>query len=138
MRTIVAVLIGISMQASIANAESIEPRAQVEALIAQLRTDKLDGFLEKAFAGSLVAKQKPMQIDAMSGQAKAALQFYGKLTDYELLETEDLGKSLRRIKWMTKHKDDMPLFWNAIYYRRHGKWEPLTLIFFDNPIQAGI
>lgn len=138
MRIIAALVVVTSLLAVAAHAQSPEPRAQVESLVTQLRVGKLDGLLEKAFAGGLVAKQKPMQIEAMSGQAKAALQFYGKLTDYEILETENLGKSLTRIKWMTKHNDDMPLFWNAIYYRRNGKWEPLTLIFFDNPIQAGI
>jgi len=46
----------------------------------------------------------------MDGQAKSAFEFYGRPTTYEIVETKKMGSSLIRMKWITKHKDDVPCF----------------------------
>jgi len=132
---IIALAVAVGL-ASSARAQSKEPAAQVEALVHQMQSGKSDGVFMQFFAGSLLAKQKPTEIRAMDGQAKAALEFYGKPVAYELLDAQKIGASLVRMKWITKHKDDSPLFWNALFYRRQGKWEPLNVVFFDDPTKA--
>jgi hypothetical protein len=117
--------------------ESKEPTAQVEGLVQRLESGKTEGVFVDFFAGSLVAEQKEMQVRAMDAQAKAAFEIYGKPTDYELTETNKMGNSLVRIKWITKHKNGVPLFWNGLFYRRNDKWEPLSVVFFDDPTKAG-
>ena|ERR1035437_1068660 len=137
MRTLILTIVAASCLASVALAESKEPTAQVETLVKRLETGKLDGVFADFFTGSLVGQQKEMQVRAMDGQAKAAFEFYGRATDHEIVETKKMGNSLVRIKWITKHKGDAPLFWNALFYRRNDKWEPLTIVFFDDPDKAG-
>jgi hypothetical protein len=122
---------------AVAFADSIEPTAQIEGLVKRLESGKIEGAFVDFFTGSLVAEQKEMQVRAMDGQAKSAFEFYGRPTDYEITETNKTGKSLVRIKWITKHKGEVPLFWNGLFYRRNNKWEPLTVVFFDDPAKAG-
>jgi hypothetical protein len=137
MKKLILVIFVIGMLFSNAYAESKEPPAQIDGLVKRLQAGKIEGAFVDFFANSLVAEQKEMQIRAMDGQAKAAFDFYGKPTSYEIVETNKMGTSLMRIKWITKHKSETPLFWNGLFYRRNSKWEPINVFFFDDPQKAG-
>jgi hypothetical protein len=137
MKKLILVMLSTGMLFSSAFAESKEPPAQIETLVKRLQTGKIEGAFVDFFDGSLVAEQKEMQVRAMDGQAKAAFDFYGKPASYEIVETNKMGTSLMRIKWITKHKSETPLFWNGLFYRRNSKWEPLHVFFFDDPQKAG-
>ena len=137
MKKIILVMLVAGNLCSTALAESIEPTTQIDMLIKRLQTGKIEGAFVDFFSGSLVAEQKEMQIHAVDGQVKAAMEFYGRPVSYEIVETNKMGSSLMRIKWITKHKSDAPLFWNALFYLRNNKWEPLTIVFFDDPQKAG-
>ncbi len=89
------------------------------------------------FSGSLTAKQKGTELKAMEGQVKAALEFYGPPKSWEIVEAKSLGKDLVNLKLLSKHNDESPLFWNALFYRRNNAWEPLGVYFFDDPRKAG-
>jgi hypothetical protein len=106
-------------------------------LLKTLQARKYDGALVTFFSGSLTAKQKGAELRAMDGQAKAALEFYGPPTSWEIVETKSLGKDLVNLKLLSKHNDDSPLFWNALFYRRNNAWEPVGVYFFDDPRKAG-
>jgi len=114
------------------------PEQQVDALVKQLMSEKRGTAFQDFFSGSLMAEQKPAEVRAMDAQASGAWGFYGAPESYEILEAKEIGKSLIRVKWITKNRGEMPLFWNALFYRRAGKWEPLTMQFFDQPDKAGI
>lgn len=137
MRRIIIVMIMVGSLLSTAFAEPKEPSAQIDVLIKRLQSGKADGALRDFFSGSLMLEQKEAQLRAMDGQAKAAFEFFGKPISYEIVETSKMGTSLVRIKWITKHKNETPLFWNSLFYRRNGKWEPLGIFFFDDPQKAG-
>jgi len=137
MRKLILVVFVVGMLFSTAFAESKEPTAQIEALIKRLQTGKIEGTFVDFFSGTLVAEQKEMQVRSMDGQAKAAFELYGRPSSYEIIETSKMGTSLIRIKWITKHKSEIPLFWNGLFYRRNSKWEPLLLFFYDEPHKAG-
>lgn len=137
MKNLILVMLAIGMLFSTAFAESKEPTAQIEALVKRLQTGKIEGAFVDFFSGSLVAEQKEMQVRAMDGQVKAAFEFYRRPSSYEIVETNKMGTSLMRIKWITKHKSETPLFWNGLFYRRNNKWEPLHVFFFDDPQKAG-
>jgi hypothetical protein len=137
MRKVFLIIFAVGALISTAFAEPKEPNAQIDTLVKRLQSGKIDGAFVDFFSGSLVAEQKEMQIRAVDGQVKAALDFYGKPVSYELVETNKMGTSLIRIKWITKHKSEVPLFWNGLFYRRNNKWEPITVVFFDDPQKAG-
>ena len=137
MRKIFFVMLVVGSLFSTAFAESKEPTAQIDVLVKRLQTGKIEGAFVDFFSDSLVAEQKEMQVRAVDGQIKAALEFYGRPASYEIVETNKMGTSLIRIKWITKHKSDAPLFWNGLFSRRNNKWEPLAVIFFDDPQKAG-
>jgi len=120
-----------------ASAGQNTPEAQIEALIKSLQTGKFQNILHNFFAGSLAAQQKPTELKAMEGQVKAAFEFYGPPMSYEIVDTKKMGRDLVNIKFISKQKDDVPLFWNALFYRRHDQWEPLAVFFFDDPRKAG-
>jgi hypothetical protein len=136
MRLIAALLTTLLATSAIA-ASAKGPEAQIEALMKTLEAGKFDGAMTSFFAGSIAAQQKPTEMRAMDGQAKSGLEFYGAPVSYEIVETKKIGNDLVNIKFLTKHKDDVPLFWNALFYRRHEQWEPLGLVFFDDPRKAG-
>lgn len=113
------------------------PEAQMDAFLGTLQKKKYDGALEAFFAGSLTAQQKSTELKAMGGQVKAAFEFLGPPTSWEVVESKAKGKDLVVLKLISKQKDDAPVFWNAIFYRRLGRWEPMSVFFFDEPIKAG-
>ena len=137
MRFIYALLLLIFLGTSVASAATKDPDAQLTTFLETLRTRKYDGALTNFFTGSLTGQQKTMELKAMDGQVKAALEFYGPPMSWEIVETKKIGKDLVNIKFVSKHKDEMPMFWNALFYRRHEAWEPLGIYFFDDPRKAG-
>jgi hypothetical protein len=139
MRRFLVLFLGVLCLASVASApaRSGTPEKQIAALVDQLKTDKRDTAMQDFFGGSLMAAQKDAAVKAMDAQAKGAWEFYGPPTGYEISEKVEMGKSLVKIKWITRHKDDTPLFWNALFYKRNGAWEPLRVLFFDDPTKAG-
>lgn len=135
---LVAVLLAVLFLASSAFAASTStPEAQMEAFLKTLQEKKYDGALEAFFAGSLALQQKPTELKAMGGQVKAAFEFLGPPVSWEFVETTKMGKDLVTFKLISKQKDDTPVFWNAMFYRRLGTWEPLAVFFFDDPMKAG-
>lgn len=137
MRKVMYVMFAIGILFSIAFAEQKDPTAQIDTMMKRLQTGKIDGVFTDFFSGSLVAEQKELQLRAVDGQVKTAVDVYGRPTSYEIVETTKIGTSLMRIKWLTKHKSETPLFWNGLFYRRNNKWEPLAVVFFDDPQKAG-
>lgn len=114
------------------------PKEQVKQLYDSISEGKPEEGFNRLFADSLLAKQNEMQVKAMGTQAKGAFDFYGPSTAMEFIEEKTLSESLVRLKWITKHKDDSPLFWSALFYRRADQWEPLQIVFYDDPEKAGL
>jgi hypothetical protein len=137
MRFFVAALVGAVIATSSNAASPSTPEAQMEAFLKTLQEKKYDGALESFFAGSLAIQQKPTEMKAMSGQVKAAFEFLGPPTSWEIVETRKMGRDLVVLRLISKQKDETPVFWNAMFYRRLGKWEPLSVFFFDDPLKAG-
>ena len=133
------IVLGLSLFAlSKVSAAEGSPEQQVVALFKQLTSEKRSTAFQDFFGDGLAGKQKPAEIKAMDAQAAAAWQFYGLPESYEIIQRTEIGESLFRIKWLTKHKEEAPLFWSALFYRRSGMWEPFTVLFFDDPHRAGI
>jgi hypothetical protein len=114
------------------------PKEQVTKLNNSISAGKTEEGFSQLFAASLMAKQKEMQVKAMGTQAKGAFDFYGPPSGIEFIEEKTLSESLMKLKWITKHKDDSPLFWSALFYKRADKWEPLQIVFYDEPAKAGL
>ena len=114
------------------------PKEQVTKLNNSISEGKTEEGFSYLFAASLTAKQKEVQVKAMGSQAKGAFDFYGAPTAIEFIEEKTLSESLMKLKWITKHKDDSPLFWSALFYKRANKWEPLQIVFYDDPTKAGL
>lgn len=137
MRILLSVIFAIFCIVTVAIGEPQEPTVRVEALVKRIQSDKSDGALIDFFANSLMGEQKPNELRALDVQVKSALEIYGRAIAYEIVETKKIGSSLIRIKWLTKHKREAPLFWTSLFYRRNEKWEPINLFFFDDPNKAG-
>lgn len=114
------------------------PEQQVDALFKQLSSENRGTALQDLFAGTLLSIQKPAEVRAMDAQARGAWEFLGPPESYEILERREIGKSVFRIRWLTKHRDELPLFWSAVFFVRGGKWEALSLVYVDQPEKAGI
>lgn len=120
-----------------APANDTEPAGQIDGLMRRLIEGRVDGAFTGIFAGSLVEQQKPGELRSIEVQAKNVFELFGSPRAYELIDTERLGESLVRLRWITRHADEAPLFWRGLFYRRHGRWEPLLIAFFDDPARVG-
>lgn len=107
------------------------PKEQVKKLYNSISSGKTEEGFSQMFAASLMAKLKEAQVKALGTQAKAIFDFYGPPTAIEFFEEKALSESLIKLKWITKHNDDSPLFWSAVFYKRADKWEPLQIDFYD-------
>ena len=114
------------------------PKEQVAKLYISISAGKTEEGFSQLFAASLMAKQKEMQVKAMGTQAKGAFDFYGPPTAIEFIEEKTLSESFMKLKWITKHKDESPLFWSALFYMRANQWEPLQIVFYDDPAKVGL
>ena len=137
MRITSLVLLALLVVGTQAYAGTTDPQEQMESLLKTLQAGKYDGDCQAFFTGSQTAKQKATELRAMDGQLKAAFEFYGSPNSWETVETKKIGNDLVNIKILSKQKDEVPLFWNALFYRRHKRWEPIGVVFFDDPKKAG-
>jgi hypothetical protein len=126
------------LEATVAKAGEGTPKEQVTALYVQFRSEQAGSAFQEFFKGSLVKEQKATQLKAVDTQAKSVFELYGKPAAIEIIDENKLSDSLTRIRWFTKHNDETPIFWSALFYKRHGKWEPLITVFYDSPDKIGI
>jgi hypothetical protein len=138
MRSLRLTVLFLTALAGTSFAKEGRPEQQIDAMFKQLSSEKKATAFQDFFAGTRLASQKPAEIKVLDAQASAAWTFYGSPVSYEILERRQIGESLFRVRWLTKNKEEIPLFWNALFYLRAGKWDPLNIVFFDSPEKAGI
>lgn len=138
MKTTLITIAALTLSFSAAVAGEGSPKEQVTKLYNSIASGGIEEGFSQFFADSLMVKHKEMQTKAMGTQAKGALGFYGPPTAIEFIEEKTLSPSLLKMKWLTKHNDESPLFWSALFYLRADKWEPLQIMFYDEPTKAGL
>lgn len=128
----------LALTASGCRAAEGAPEQQVVALVKQLQSEKIGTAFQDLFSGSLTGSRKPTEVRMMDSQARTAWDLFGPPMSYEIVERQAIGQKLFRIKWITWHKDDIPMFWNGTFLKRGEKWEAFGIFFFDDPIKAGL
>jgi hypothetical protein len=139
MKTMATILfLVVLLSATVSQAGEGTPKEQVTALYNQIRSERAGTAFQDFFRGSMVEATKEKQVKALDTQAKSVLEIYGKPAALEIIDEKTVSDSLTRIRWLTKHKNDSPIFWTALFYKRQGKWEPLSVNLYDEPSKIGI
>jgi hypothetical protein len=105
--------------------------------MAKLKAGNTQTAFQEFFADTLMASRKPSDVRFLDSQARSAWEFMGAPIEYEIVRREEIGKKMFRLRWISWHKDDVPMFWNATFIKRSDKWEPFGIFFFDDPSKAG-
>lgn len=116
-----------------ARANSVEPREQVAAFYQALGQDRVEDAYGALVQGAVLA-ERPEDWQRLKDQTQRALDSYGLLHGYELLEEKNVGASLRRLTCLSLNHD-LPLRWRFYFYRNPEGWKLVDLRVDDGLVE---
>ena len=104
---------------------NVRPVEMLKKFFAGVKSGRLDDALDAITANSLLA-HKPEDIETLKKGTQQALEKYGDVEGFEILEQKSAGESLFRITCVSLG-EDMPLRWKFYFYKTHGTWRLLDM-----------
>lgn len=87
------------------------------------------GQIDEAYAnltkGSKIG-ERPEELQTLKSKTTEAIQVFGSILGYELLETKAVGTNLMRRTYLSLGKD-FPLRWRFYFYQTGGQWRLVDL-----------
>lgn len=96
-----------------------------------LKEDKLDAAYDVVLANTRI-KGREEQVKGLKKQTRDAINTYGPILGFEIVEQRRVGLSLIQVVCLS-WSDNFPLRWRFTYYRPGDKWRLLD-IFVDDKI----
>ena len=100
-------------------------------------TDMLNGFFDAVKAGKIEEAlssltknsplaNKPEDVETLKNGMQKALDKYGDVDGFEILEKKAVGNNLLRVTCISLG-EDMPLRWRFFFYKNKGVWRLLDM-----------
>ena len=86
-----------------------------------VRKKQIDEAYDQLTRGSKIA-DKPGDVATLKKQTKKAVEIFGEIEGYELLQVHPVGTRLLRMTCLTFNKD-LPLRWRFYFYRGATDWK---------------
>ena len=86
-----------------------------------LRKKQIDGAYDQLTKGSKIA-DKPEDVTNLKKQTKKAVDFFGDILGYEVVQVHPVGTRLLRVTCLSLNKD-LPLRWRFYFYRSDADWK---------------
>lgn len=107
---------------------SVSKMAPVEMLknfFSGVKSGDLDSALKVLTRGSLLA-HKQEDVETLKKGTQQALDKYGDVAGFEILEKKSVGDNLLRVTCLSLG-EDMPLRWKFYFYKSKGAWHLLDM-----------
>ncbi len=107
------------------NETKSSPTGMLEKFFSGVKSGNLDDALAVLTKNSLLV-HKPEDIATLKKGTQQALDKYGEVAGFEVLETKTVGKSLLRITCISLG-EEMPLRWKFFFYKTKDTWRLLDM-----------
>lgn len=116
-----------------APASNPEPAELLQRFFESLKADKLDAAYEGLAKDTLVAS-KAENLEQLKKRTRDALDNFGPVKGYEVVETLEIGNALFRQTCISLN-EDLPLRWRFYFYRSESKWKLVDLRVDDGIVE---
>jgi hypothetical protein len=113
------------------------PEDLTEVFLQSLSERSYEEAVNKLYASGARSQQKEQLTQGVIATIKTILDTAGPPKTWEMVESKRIGKDLMGIKVLSKHKNENLMFWNVLYYRRQGTWEPIGIRLNNDATKAG-
>jgi hypothetical protein len=110
-----------------------EPTELLQRFFEALKADKLDEAYEGLAKNTLIAT-KAENLQQLKKRTRDALDNFGPVKGYEVVETIEIGNSLFRQTCISLN-EDLPLRWRFYFYRSENKWKIVDLRVDDGIVE---
>lgn len=102
-----------------------KPSEAMEAFFLALKGNQVDAAYDALVKGTIIA-DRAEDVSALKTRTRAALDNYGLISGYEVVDEKIVGASLLRRTCISLNSD-LPLRWRFYFYKSGGTWKLVDL-----------
>ena len=110
-----------------------EPAAAIGAFFLALKAGQVDAAYEGLVRNTIIAERKE-NVNDLKLSTKKALDHYGPVSGFEVVDTLQVGSSLMRQTCISLNQD-LPLRWRFYFYRSEGAWKIVDMRVDDGLVE---
>lgn len=110
-----------------------EPAEAIGAFFSALKAGQVDAAYEGLVKNTIIAERKE-NVTELKGSTQKALDNYGPVSGYEVVDTLQIGSSLLRQTCISLNQD-LPLRWRFYFYRSGGDWRIVDMRVDDGLVE---
>lgn len=100
-------------------------KTRVEAFLTQLTKNEINKGFETLLEGTRLSAREE-NVKVLIDKTQQATSLYGKITDYEVIDTYQIGTRLLITTYLTALQVQ-PLRWRFVYYKANESWQLIDL-----------
>jgi hypothetical protein len=101
------------------------PADAVEQFFRALKSNQVDAAYDTLVKDSIIAERRE-DVAALKRRTQEALDNYGPIAGYEMVDEKIVGTSLQR-RTCVSINSDLPLRWRFYFYKSEGSWKLVDL-----------
>lgn len=110
-----------------------KPGEAIDMFFLALKGNQVDAAYDALVKDSIIADRKE-DVAALKARTKQAIDSYGPVSGYELVDERIVGTSLLR-RTLISLNSDLPLRWRFYFYRSQGVWRLVDLRVDDGLVE---
>lgn len=110
-----------------------DPRERIDAFFALLSRDRVEEAYADLVKGSII-EEREEDVEGLKVKTQRALDAYGMIRHYEVLNELGVGTSLRRYTCLSLN-EDLPLRWRFYFYQSARGWKLVDLRVDDGLVE---
>jgi hypothetical protein len=104
---------------------ALEPTEILRQFFTDLQADQLDSAYQGLVKNTIIS-ERTENIDQLKEKTRLALDSFGPVKGYEIVETLEVGNSLFRYTCLSLN-EDVPMRWRFYFYRAGSQWKIIDL-----------
>jgi hypothetical protein len=112
---------------------SLDPTAALSRFFEALKADQLEVAYSALVKNTIIAA-RPENVEKLKEKTREAIDNFGPVKGYEVVETLEVGKSLYRHTCISLN-EDLPLRWRFYFYRSGNQWKIVDLRVDDGIVE---
>ena len=104
---------------------ALEPTEILRQFFTDLQAEKLDSAYQGLVKNTIIS-ERTENIDQLKEKTRQALDNFGPVKGYEIVETLEVGDSLFRFTCLSLN-EDVPMRWRFYFYRAGSQWKIIDL-----------
>ncbi len=112
---------------------SLDPTAALSRFFEALKADQLEVAYSGLVKNTIIAA-RPENVEKLKEKTREAIDNFGPVKGYEVVETLEIGKSLYRHTCISLN-EDLPLRWRFYFYRSGNQWKIVDLRVDDGIVE---